>query len=128
MEVLTDGPVRVGTRFRETRIVFKREATEEMEVTALEPPERFAFGCESHGCRYHTQMTFEPASGGTDVELRFEAVPLTRSMKVLAFLMAPMTRWIAKTCAKDLEDLKAAAERSPLGSLREGDCVGEAGA
>lgn len=33
IEMLTDGPVGAGTRFRETRIMFGREATEEMKVT-----------------------------------------------------------------------------------------------
>ena len=32
LEVLTDGPVGKGTRFRETRIMFRREATEEHRV------------------------------------------------------------------------------------------------
>ena len=30
IEMLTDGPVGVGTRWRETRMMFKREATEEL--------------------------------------------------------------------------------------------------
>ena len=36
MEILTDGPIGQGTRFRETRIMFNREATEEMEITDWE--------------------------------------------------------------------------------------------
>ena len=38
VELLTAGPVGVGTRFKETRIMFKRETTEEMEVTRFDPP------------------------------------------------------------------------------------------
>ena len=34
VEILTPGPIQAGTRFKETRVMFKREATEEMEVTA----------------------------------------------------------------------------------------------
>ena len=42
VEVLTDGPLRVGTRMRvPTRIGFLR-TTDLMEVTAFEPPERWA--------------------------------------------------------------------------------------
>ena len=37
IEWLTDGPVRVGTRYKESRVVFKKEATETFEVTAYEP-------------------------------------------------------------------------------------------
>ncbi len=49
IEMLTDGPLRPGTRFRETRIMFKREATEEFEVTAVEPNKRFAMTSSSCG-------------------------------------------------------------------------------
>ena len=47
LEVLGDGPVGVGTRFRETRVVFKREATEEMEITAFDRPNSYAVEAES---------------------------------------------------------------------------------
>jgi hypothetical protein len=77
LEVLTDGPIQKGTRFRETRVVFKREATEEMEVTAFDPPRGYTLGCESHGCRYRTDFRFEPAAGGTRVTMTFAAEPLT---------------------------------------------------
>ena len=52
-ELVGDGPVGLGTRFRETRIMFKREATEEMEITAFEPPKRYAIGCENHGAPHN---------------------------------------------------------------------------
>src|SRR5437016_2004343 len=37
LEVLTPGPVGVGTRFKETRVMFGRDCTEEMQITAFEP-------------------------------------------------------------------------------------------
>ena len=37
LEILTDGPIGKGTRFKETRVMFGREATETMEVTQWEP-------------------------------------------------------------------------------------------
>jgi hypothetical protein len=115
MELLTDGPVGVGTRFRETRVMFGREATETMTVTAFDPPRGYALGAESCGCRYHIEFRFTPKDGGTDLEMRFEGRPLTLVAKVLGFLMGPM---ISKNCAKesekDLDDLKAAAEGRPV--------------
>ena len=110
IEILTPGPVRVGTRFRETRMMFKREATEEMEVTAFERPRRFALGAENHGCRYHTEIRFAPQGQGTDIEMRFEAVALSWFAKVMSILMHPMMRMMARECANDLRDLKAAVE------------------
>ncbi|MDH3284327.1 MAG: SRPBCC family protein [Acidobacteriota bacterium] len=112
VEMLTGGPVGQGTRFRETRIMFGREAIEEMEVTAFDPPRRYALGCENHGCRYHSELRFTPSGSGTDVEMSFDATPLTTIAKIMSLVMRPMMRSLAKTCLKDLDDLKSALESS----------------
>ena len=110
MEMLTDGPVGVGTRFRETRVMFKREATEEMEVLEFDAPRRYVLGAESCGCRYRSEFTFTPQDGGTKVTMTFEGTPLTRMAKIMGFLMRPMAKVAAKEVCRDLADLKAAAE------------------
>lgn len=110
VEMLTDGPVGVGTKFKETRKFYKREATEEMEITAFERPRRYALGCESHGCRYHSELLFQAVDGGTDVELRFQAEPLTAFAKVMSFVMKPMMKGVAKCIEQDLEDIKSSLE------------------
>lgn len=113
LEVMTEGPIRVGTRFRETRVMFGREATEEMEVTELDPPNGYALGCESHGCRYRIEFRLTPSGDGTEVQMRFEAVPLTLVAKVLCVLFRPMMKSMTKECAKDLDDIAAAVEGRP---------------
>lgn len=110
VEMLTDGPVGVGTRFRETRKMFGKEASEEMEVTAFDPPRSYSLGCENHGCRFVTEMTFTPSGSGTDVAMHFEATPLTMLAKMMAAAMGPMLKKLADECGKDLDDLKAAVE------------------
>jgi carbon monoxide dehydrogenase subunit G len=110
VEMLTSGPVGVGTRFKETRVMFKKEATEEMEVTAFDPPRSYTLGCESCGCRYSTVLRFTPKDAGTDVSFTFEAVPLTSIAKVMSFLMKPMIKSSLKMIARDLDDLKASLE------------------
>jgi carbon monoxide dehydrogenase subunit G len=112
VEMLTPGPVSVGTRFRETRVMFKREATEEMEVTGFDRPHSYAVGAESHGCKYRTEFTFKPNSGGTDVEMVFEATPVTVLAKTMSAMMKPMLGKMAEICGKDLDDLKASIESS----------------
>lgn len=108
LEVLTDGPIGVGTRFRETRIMFKRECTEQMEITSFDRPQGYAVGCESHGCRYLTEFRYTPAGSGTDVEMTFRAEPLTFFAKAMTFLMGPMLRKkLRQEMEKDLDDLKA---------------------
>ena len=110
MEILTEGPVGVGTRFKETRVMFKREATEEMQVTRFDPPHGYELTCENHGCRYVTTFRMQPRGAGTDVEMTFDVTPLTTPAKVMGFLMRPLMKSCLKEIAKDLEDLAAAVE------------------
>lgn len=110
VEVLTDGPVGVGTRFRETRTMFGREATEEMEFLEFERPNRYVLGAESHGCRYRTTFTLSPDQGGTKLEMHFAGEPQTFMAKVMTVLMKPMMKKIADMCGKDLDAIKAHVE------------------
>ena len=43
LELLTPGPMCMGTRFRETRVMFGKEATEEMEVIERTRPAAKSF-------------------------------------------------------------------------------------
>lgn len=110
VEVLTDGPVGKGTRFRETRKMFGKEATEEMEFLVFDPPKGYVLGAQSHGCRYRTSFDVLPTAQGTRLVMRFEAEPLTLGAKVMAFLMKPMMRKMADMCGKDLDAIKAHLE------------------
>ena len=99
IEMLTDGPLRAGTRFRETRIMrmfmTKTEATEEFEVTAVEPNKRFAMTSESCGCRYDMEHRFTPEGDGTRVDFAMSAKPLTfvaKLMTPLGWLMQGMMK------------------------------------
>ena len=76
VEMLTDGPVRVGTTFKETRIMFKREATATMVVEVFDAPNAYALGCTECGCKHLSAFRFADApGGGTDVTMTFEVVP-----------------------------------------------------
>ena len=110
VEMLTDGPVRVGTRFRETRKMMGRECSETMEVMGLEPSRSVVLGAESNGCRYRVEKRFVPENGGTRIDMTFEATPLTFGAKVLSVVFAPMAKMMTKECARDLDDLAAAIE------------------
>lgn len=52
LELLTPGPMRKGTRFRETRVMFGKQATEEMEVVDFVPGRSYSVAAESCGARY----------------------------------------------------------------------------
>lgn len=113
LEVLTGNEVGVGTRFRETRIVFKKEATEEMAITSFDPPRSYSVGCESHGAVYETTYRFTPEEGGTRVEMEFSARPVTLVAKLLSPLAALMIKACAKAMEEDVDDLRKLVEESP---------------
>lgn len=110
LELLTDGPVGAGTRFRETRIFFKREATEEMEITEFHPNESYVVGCESCGSVYRTEFRFRPEGEGTKVTMSFQARPVSFFAKLMTPLGFLMSGSIRKAVDQDMEDLKASLE------------------
>ena len=110
IEKLTDGPMGVGTRWRETRKVFKREATEEMWITDFEPGRHFSVGCEACGCVYGYTFRFEPQGDETRVEFEMSYRPVTFFAKVMSPLAKIMSGTMKKCMEKDLDELKAAAE------------------
>ncbi|MCF4099857.1 SRPBCC family protein [Maritalea mediterranea] len=111
VNMLTEGPVAVGTRFRETRIMMGREAEEEMECTALEPPSLIKLYAFSHGTEYHSTYTLKPVDGGTEVTLEFKGQPKTFMAKVMSALFSKMIGQVADLLQKDLRDAKAEAEK-----------------
>jgi carbon monoxide dehydrogenase subunit G len=111
VEMLTPGPVRVGTRFRETRIMHGSKAAEEMTVAEFAPPHRFVLTAENHGARYRAEHLFAAEDGGTRLTLSFEGKPVT----LFAYLMMPLGYLLAGAVRQQLEadlaDLKRAAEQ-----------------
>lgn len=111
MEVLTDGPIRTGTRFRETRVMFKKEHTEEMEIIEFTPHHSYTVRCDSCGARYETQIRFEPVQEGTT---RVSMHMNWRAMTFFAKLMSPlghlMLGSLKKCLAKDIDDMARVLE------------------
>ncbi len=110
LEVMGDGPIGVGTRFRETRVMFKRDCTEEMEIVSFDPPKGYAVGCESHGCRYRTDLRVTASGGGSELEMTFDAEPQTFFAKMMGVVFRRMIKSCMREMDKDLDDLKAVAE------------------
>ena len=112
-EVVTEGPIGVGSRFRETRRIFKREASEEMEITSFDPPRSYSLRAFSHGTDYRTRFDFTPAAGGTRVQMSFEGRPQSFMAKVMGLVFGGMARkTVIKMIRQDLIDGKAAAENT----------------
>ncbi|QDU37873.1 Polyketide cyclase / dehydrase and lipid transport [Maioricimonas rarisocia] len=115
IEVLSDVPPGVGFRWRETREMFGREHSEEMEMTGFDPPHGYLVEAESCGCHYFSEFTFTAVDSGTRATMSFRGEPIS----LMAKLMMPISRLFSGTVVrmigKDLDDLKRAIE-SPAAS------------
>ncbi len=111
VELLTDGPVGVGTRFRETRTMYGKESSEEMEITEFNPPSSYIVEAKSHGAHYVSRFDFEENDAGTLVTMFFDARPMNFLAKIVGLLMMPMMKKaVAKCVQEDLMDLKKYVE------------------
>lgn len=111
LEILTPGVTGKGFRWRETRMMFKKEATEEMEISEWVPPKYYTTEAESCGCHYTCKISLTPEAGGTRVEMSMDAKPLTLPAKIMSGVMGwMMSGSIRKLFEKDLNDLKRHAE------------------
>ncbi|MGJ7439527.1 SRPBCC family protein [Aquipuribacter sp. MA13-6] len=112
VEVLTPGPFGVGTRWRETRTMFGRSASEEMAVTAVDPGRSYTAEADSRRTHYVSTFTFVPVAGGTDVTMTFAGEPSGTLARALTRVTAPLTRRaVERTLRADLDDIAAAAEQ-----------------
>lgn len=113
MEMLTQGPAGVGTKFRETREMFGREATETMEIVDFQPGRSYTLYANACGCEYRTVVSVKPAAGGSEVTFSFKATPLSTGAKIMNTLMGWMFKGACvKAVRQDLADLKAAVEKA----------------
>lgn len=102
----------VGLKWRETRTMFGKAATEVMWVTDAVEGSHYDTRAESHGSVYKTRVALENRNGRTGLVMTFEGEPQTLGAKIMwgltGFLFKGATR---KALAKDLADIKAALER-----------------
>ncbi|WP_157155617.1 SRPBCC family protein [Diaminobutyricimonas sp. LJ205] len=111
IEVLA-GPAQLnlGTKWRETRTMFGREATEEMWVTGYEQDASYVAEAESRGTHYRSEYRFTSEGSGTRVDLRFEGTPLTFGARITGVIGALFAGAAKKALHQDLVDLKRACE------------------
>lgn len=88
---LTDGPIGVGTTFRETRVVGGKESSADLVVTEYEPDTRVGIGTEAEGITvtYHYHLTPEQDGTRLDWTCELEAGGLRK-------MMLPMVATIMK--------------------------------
>ncbi len=101
-----------GLKWRETRIMFGKEATETMWITDAKENEYYATRAESHGSVYISRLSLTGEGDRTKLTMLFKGLPVTMIAKVMSFLMAPMIKGsLKKTIGKDLENIKSHIEK-----------------
>jgi carbon monoxide dehydrogenase subunit G len=113
IEILTEGQeFGVGTKWRETRTMFGKQATEVMWVTHIDPGRSYTVRAESHGAIYTTVMAVEArGDASSELSMDFDAKPTGTTARIasatIGRLFANATK---KAVARDLDDIAAAAE------------------
>ena len=106
VEMLTDGPLRVGARYREMRWTTKGESRIDMEVTAFDPPGRYSAAFDAGGYQATFNYMFTPDGDGTRVEMA--CVVRASGARTL---LAPIITWLLRRQDKQkLRNLKRAVE------------------
>lgn len=109
-----DGPLgSIGTRWRETRTLYGKQATEEMWVTEWQLNEYYVVRAKSHGTRYRSYIrTIPEVNDSTQLEMTFSGEPYTFMAKTMNKLLGKFMRGsVEKMLLADLNDIKAFCEK-----------------
>ena len=118
-------PVGVGTRFKETRTMFGKQATETMEVTEFDPPRAYTLSALSCGMQFDSRVTVleeNPGQGGGGCRLSYDinAKPTTLMAKITGPIMGLMMKGtMQKSMQKDLEEIRKYIERDSMSHAAE---------
>ena len=106
MVKLTEGPVRVGTRYRETRLMNGKEQQAELEIVEFEPTQKYAMQNVTSGIETVYRYKIQPERDGTRIDLVCEV-----KAKGIKKLMLPLVVTILKKEDGDhLQRVKKALE------------------
>ena len=101
----------IGFKWRETRTLFGKTATEVMWITEAVENEYYKTRAESHGSIYETTLRITPEGDGSVLSMEFNGMAQTFMAKffsiVMGFMFVSATK---KALQEDLNDIKAAVE------------------
>ena len=110
VEVLSDSKSGVGARFRQTRLINKKELVTDIEVTEFVENSRIQFRSESSGCRWDTAFSLGAAPWPSE---------LTITMDASAYKLEPtpinlhVMGLVGGAVEKDADAVKAFCEKKP---------------
>ena len=102
----------IGTKWKETRVMFGREATEVMEVTSVEPGRSYTVESDGKGAKYISTMAVEPAGeGGSTISMSFAGEPTGFVSRIMSATIGRLAAGaMRKMIEQDLKDIAVAAE------------------
>ncbi len=102
----------IGTKWRETRTMFGKQATEVMWVTEIDPGRSYVVNAESHGSKDTTAMSVTPEGNDScEVTMNFGAEPFGTMAKAMTVTIGRFfEKATRKAFAQDLDDIAAVAE------------------
>lgn len=102
----------VGLKWRETRTLFGKTATEEMWITDAAGNEFYKTRAESHGFQYISTKSISEQDGSSSLTMTHESRPQGFVARLLSFPMGVVFKGaIKKSILQDLNDIKAAVEQ-----------------
>jgi len=106
----------VGLVWQETRVMYGKEATEEMTVVEAEVGNYYVAEARNHGALYRSKLSLSETDGGVEISLSFDAIPQTFFAKVMNVLFArAMKKSIVRLLEEDLNDIKRSVEQLQTG-------------
>ncbi|MGY6501876.1 MAG: SRPBCC family protein [Acidimicrobiales bacterium] len=108
-ELLGDGPIGLGSRYRVVSSTAGRELTLIYEVTEWDPPNRFVLVGESDNLRSVDVLTFEPLDDGSTRATYHADLALRGPSRVADPLLHLMFQVIGRRAAEGLRDVLDAA-------------------
>ena len=101
----------VGFKWKETRVMFGKEATETMWITDYVENEFYQTRAESHGSIYISKLSLERIKQQSKLTMSFSAEAQTFFVKIISLCMGFVIKGsMKKALIKDLNDIKTYLE------------------
>lgn len=102
----------IGLKWKETRLMFGKEASETMWITDAVENEYYCTRAENHGAVYTTKISLSEIENNTLLTMSFSAQAQTSFVKIISAIMSIFIKGsMQKALKKDLEDIKNHVEQ-----------------
>lgn len=101
----------LGFKWKETRVMFGKEAIETMWITDYAENEYYQTRAESHGSIYISKLSVERVDNQTKLTMSFSAEGQSSFVKIISLCMGFLMKgFMKKALIKDLNDIKTYLE------------------